>query len=540
MSPINPTAAATNATHRWRPYCCPLHLFSGAFSPDRQRILASADAATAPPSLSDKTPKVRSALCTTSRPLMADLFERIERDRALVFRSARVLTMRGAEALPAHDVIVRNSRIESLQPTGAALPENAIIIDASGKTLMPGLSDMHTHPMVASWSKAFAMMVRDGGDGAWYTLPYELQLWELLACGITRIEVMAGCPDALWMRDGVNDGSLVGPRMQVGSPLIDGAPLIHSPLMSYGVGDFEGGQRAGEIIADMRFDFAKPYSNLPADGYEGLMQVLQRRGVRVMGHVPVAVGVEAAVRRGQQGIAHVAELFYNERGPERHDEARRDHLVRLMAEHGTWLQATIVVSERVDAMSGKRPLGSRDEAFMPRFQKAMFSRDSAMMKMMASNPDKQYLFVDTYRLSCLATAAAHRAGVKVLTGTDYPNPYVIAGYSLHEELVHLTQQAGLLPHEALFASTRRAAEYHGGEETDGCVASGGVADLLLLDGNPLDDIHHTRAIHTVLAGGHLIGPEALAEGKARVARCYAAMPPIVLQSPEANPYAQKS
>jgi imidazolonepropionase-like amidohydrolase len=128
------------------------------------------------------------------------------------------------------------------------------------------------------------------------------------------------------------------------------------------------------------------------------------------------------------------------------------------------------------------------------------------MKMMATNPDKQYMFVDTYRLSCLATAAAHRAGVKVLTGTDYPNPYVIAGYSLHEELVHLTQQAGLLPHEALFASTRRAAEYHGGAENDGYVAAGGVADLLLLDGNPLDDIHHTRGIHTVLAGRQLIGP----------------------------------
>jgi hypothetical protein len=198
------------------------------------------------------------------------------------------------------------------------------------------------------------------------------------------------------------------------------------------------------------------------------------------------------------------------------------------------------VSERVEALGGRRPLVSVDEAHMPTFHQTVFHRDSPMLKMKAVNPEKQYLYDETYRLSCLAVAAAHRAGVRVLTGTDYPNPYVVAGYSLHEELVHLTQQAGLLPHEALFASTRRAAEYHGGEETDGFVAAGGVADLLLLDGNPLDDIHHTRAIHTVLAGGHLIGPEALTEGKARVARCYAAMPSIVLQSPEANPYAQKS
>jgi hypothetical protein len=542
MTPLSPlaqqTAARTHATAPWRTWCCPLHLMGG-FSPDRDARrgwLASApDAADAAalPSFSDQTPKTRSAMCTADAALTAGLVQRLDADRVLVFRNARVLTMRGWQALPAHDVWVRHGRIEAVQPTGGALPEHALVVDASGKTLMPGQSDIHAHPFTATWAQAFAGMVQGGGDGQWYVLPYALQLWELLACGITRIEVMAGCPDTLWMRDSVRSGQLAGPRLSVGSPLIDGAPLIHTPLMSYAVADLEGGRQAGEVIADLGYDFAKPYSHLPAEGYEGLMQVLQRRGVRVMGHVPVSVGVEAAVRRGQQGIAHSAELFYNERGPERHDPARLERLARVMAEHGTWLQGTVVVSERVEALGGRRPLVSVDEAHMPTFHQTVFHRDSPMLKMMAANPEKQYLYDETYRLSCLAVAAAHRAGVRVLTGTDYPNPYVVAGYSLHEELVHLTQQCGLMPHEALHASTRRAAEYHGGAAEDGLVAVGGIGDLVLLDGNPLDDIHHTRRVHAVLAGAHYIGPDALAAGKARIALAYAAMPPVVMAQPSA-------
>ena len=537
LSALSPhPSTRPSAASPWRTWCCPLH-FIGGFAPDRdtrQGWLATAGGAadtTALQSFSDQTPKTRSALCTADASLTAGLVERLAADRLLVFRNARVLTMRGWQALPAHDVWVRNGRIEAVQPTGAALPEHARVVDITGKTLMPGLSDIHTHPFVAGWAQGFATMVQDGGDGQWFVLPYALQMWELLACGITRIEVMAGCPDTLWMRDSVRSGQLAGPRMAVGSPLVDGAPLIHSPLMSYAVADLEGGRIAGEQIADLGFDFAKPYSHLPAAGYEGLMQALQRRGVRVMGHVPVAVGVEAALRRGQQGIAHGAELFYNERGPERYDAARLERLARLMAERGTWLHGTVVVSERVEALGGRRPLGSVDEAHMPTFHKTVFHRDSAMMKMMAANPEKQHLFDETYRLSCLTVAAAHRAGVRLLTGTDYPNPYVVAGYSLHEELVHLTQQCGLMPHEALHASTRRAAEYHEGAPEDGLVAVGGIGDLVLLDGNPLDDIHHTRRVHAVLAGAHYIGPDALAAGKARIQQAYAAMPSVVMASP---------
>jgi imidazolonepropionase-like amidohydrolase len=122
--------------------------------------------------------------------------------------------------------------------------------------------------------------------------------------------------------------------------------------------------------------------------------------------------------------------------------------------------------------------------------------------------------------------------VRVLTGTDYPNPTLVAGHSLHEELVRLTQHCGLLPHEALHNSTRLAAQYHGEGVADGTVSIGGRADLLLLDADPLQDIHATRRIHNVLAGQHLLREPALRDGFARIKAAYAAMPPVVLQMPK--------
>jgi hypothetical protein len=209
-------------------------------------------------------------MCTADAALTAGLVQRLDADRVLVFRNARVLTMRGWQALPAHDVWVRHGRIEAVQPTGGALPEHALVVDASGKTLMPGLSDIHAHPFTATWAQAFAGMVQGGGDGQWYVLPYALQLWELLACGITRIEVK-GIPYAAFAMMGTLLWQVFVDAMQ--SPTqafaITSSGTVHGCFLNNGgsstkdnttgilfsAGDFSGGhQAAGRIVAGGRGD----------------------------------------------------------------------------------------------------------------------------------------------------------------------------------------------------------------------------------------------------------------------------------------------
>ena len=100
----------------------------------------------------------------------------------------------------------------------------------------------------------------------------------------------------------------------------------------------------------------------------------------------------------------------------------------------------------------------------------------------------------------------HRAGVRILAGSDTPNPYVFPGFSLHDEL-GLLVRSGLSPLEALQAATRSAAEYLGTIDEVGTVERGKRADLVVLDGNPLDDILHTRRIHAVIVNGRLVSKQ---------------------------------
>lgn len=517
--------------HRGRPgACCPFHATVGMAVPS-----AGGDDSAEPVSLLDMTPKEASGHCSADRSPTAGLFEPIGEGQAVVFRNARVLTMRDGAVLDHHDVLVRDGLIAGVAPTGSPLPEGARVVDCTGKTLMPGFSEIHAHIFTVNWAQAYAPMVDNGGDCSAYVLPYDLMLFQLLANGITRVEIMAGCPETLWMRDSVRSGTLVGPRFSVGSPLVDGAPLMHSPLMSFVVGDRAGGERAGDIIAEMRYDFAKPYSRLPAEGYHGLMDALDRHGIRAMGHVPEKVGIPAAVARGQGGIAHAGELFYNETGPERASEERMARLAAIMAEAGTWLQATLVVVQRTADEFANLDRSHPDITYMNPLQRALWAEDSPLFMSIKGSPNMDQYFSRAYELGCVATRLAHQAGVRVLTGTDFPNPFVIEGFALHDEFHMLVEGAGMTRGEVLFATTRQAAIYHGGHSADGMVAKGGIADLVVLDTDPLADITATRQIDTVLVDGRsLLSRAAIEEGLTRIRQRYAAMPPANVVMPGAG------
>ena len=491
------------------------------------------------PSFSDITPKEQSRFCSSDRSSTEGLYEFIDAGHTLVLKGANVLTMRDSELLRSHDVIVRDRRVIGLQPTGGELPSDAIIVLAEGKTLIPGLSDIHAHLFLAFWGQGFAPMLANSNDGSEYILPYDLQLFQLLAAGITRTEIMAGCVDALWIRDSINAGKLVGPRMRVASPLVDGAPNYHSPLMCYVVGDLDGGRRAVDQAVELGFDFIKTYSRLPADGFEGVMQRCDAHGIRVMGHIPSAVDVEHALTRGQGGVAHASELFYNLTGPERTDPARIAPIAQQMAEAGTWMHATLVVCDRSEWLTGQRPLHAPDIHLMNPLQRSMFSEGSDFVTGIRQRDDLKVMMDNVYELSVAVTRAVHRAGGLVLTGTDHPNPYIVDGFSLHEELERLVSDAGMSQLETLYASTRRAAEYHG-EKDSGFIAKGAHADLVLLDANPLDDITATRKIDTVLRGNVLLRQDKIREGLARVQKAFAAMPAVGVNLAAGSEYTSKA
>ena len=130
---------------RWRGFCCPMHMAWAL--PMGMGAATQAPAPTGPvPSFVDGTVHTLSPFATRGDEATRDLYDTVAPGRLLVIKGATVIPMRGAQALPAHDVLVRDGRIRHVQATGAAVPEGALRIDATGLTLLPGLADMHTHP----------------------------------------------------------------------------------------------------------------------------------------------------------------------------------------------------------------------------------------------------------------------------------------------------------------------------------------------------------------------------------------------------------
>jgi imidazolonepropionase-like amidohydrolase len=119
------------------------------------------------------------------------------------------------------------------------------------------------------------------------------------------------------------------------------------------------------------------------------------------------------------------------------------------------------------------------------------------------SPERQAIMQRIYRRDLQLVRDMHAAGVKFLAGTDTTNPYCMPGFSLHDELALLVS-AGLSPLEALQGATYHAAEYLGLLDRYGTVSPGKAADLIVLDANPLDDIHNSTKIHAVIRNGSVL------------------------------------
>ncbi len=507
------------------PPCCVWHALPGAFSPIRRVCGAAHDEVTGEGQVgfSDATAKAPSPFATSTPSHTIDLFESAGRGQWILVRGGNVLTMRDRVALPEHDVLIRDGLIQDVRPTGTPAPPGTLFVEAAGKHVVPGFSDLHTHPFLKTWADAWGKFLPDGVRPEDIVLPYDLLIFQYLAAGVTRIEVMAGCADMLELRASIERGAMHGPRMRIGSPLIDGDPPIQSPQMSWIANNEAGGRRAAQAVAERGFDFAKPYSRLSREAYRGLAEQCRALGLRMMGHVTPHVGIEDAIVLGQGGIAHAAEYFYNERGERRRDEAMFERYARLTADHGVWVQATVTVSRSMEVMLGKLPLLAPDRHLMHPLMVKLYDLDGPFATMMRDSPDKAYLGDDNFALAVRMTRILHEAGARVLTGTDVANPYLVDGFSLHEEFAHLVEQAGMAPIDVLEASTARAADYHA-EAKAGRLAPGMAADIVVLDRDPTQDIQATRAIDTVLVRGTILRKPAIEAGMGRIRDHFAAMP----------------
>ncbi|HET7503767.1 MAG TPA: amidohydrolase family protein [Kofleriaceae bacterium] len=426
----------------------------------------------------------------------------------LVITHATVIDPRDGSTAADRTIAIRGDRIVDVSPSGGA-PSLAgtRTIDATGKFVIPGLWDMHIHTFFGTWVPG----------GAEVTLPL------LVAHGVTGARDMGSeLEPILAARAAIAEHRMLGPRLVVAGPMLDG-PKSQFPS-SIAIATPEDGRRAVAMLAARGVDFIKIQSYVPRDAYFAIADECRRRGLMFVGHVPDAVRGSEAAGAGQRSFEHLIgifegsstaedELLRGPKGPGRfldtYDPGKERALIELLAarqvwqcptlywERGQWLVDAIDVSQDPDARYA--PVSWR-EASWPRFT-------ASIMKELDTDPlAVRERFVD-HELALVRRL--HAAGVPLLAGTDTPAGVdVIPGASLHHELRRFVD-AGLTPLAALQTATINPARFLGRLADLGTVEPGKLADLVVLDRNPLVDITATRAIAAVVAAGRYLSRDDL-------------------------------
>jgi imidazolonepropionase-like amidohydrolase len=407
-------------------------------------------------------------------------------DAVIAFVGATVVPLDSAALLADQTVVIRGDRIERIGVrTAIALPAGTRIIDGRGRYLIPGLMDMHVH------------------------LAATRDLALLLALGVTTVRNMWGAPIHLAWRDRIARGELLGPTIVTAGPILDGDPPAHPG--SWIVRSAADADRAIALHRRLGYDFIKIYNRLSPEVFDHLMAAAARARLPVAGHVPWDVPIEHAIDAGMISIEHMTGLIAALQAADSPlagrtdrasralqidhvDEARIGPLVQRIAAHHTFEVPTRAVMDQFASAAEVRA-----RLALPEMQ-WLAPRERVIAEPRPDEPDE--IDRDRRRLALFdrVLRALDQAGAPIATGTDPFNPLVIHGFSLHREL-ELLVGAGLSPLAALQAATRRGAELIGRPGELGRIAPGMRADLVLLDANPLDDIHHTRRIAGVMARG---------------------------------------
>ena len=438
----------------------------------------------------------------------------------LAIANVAVVDVERGSILPSRTVLIQGGRITAVLPSQQArLAGTTPVIDGTRKYLIPGLWDMHVHLHLS-------------GN------PLGIELPLLVAHGVTGVRVMGA--DRPSVDPGVTRGldqhrawqaliaagSLTGPRLlALASWAVNGASGITDSMPAfYRARTREEGRRLARYFKERGFDFIKVYNNVSREGYLGLAEEARGLGLSFAGHEPSSLGAIELSNAGQKSLEHSRIFLLNcfpgadsmQKGLLRESATvRRRRMVdeydpricapvfQAFARNGTYITPTHG-TRKMDAFADDSAY-RRDVRmkYIPMRQQMAWHADANRMVASDSSASGRKSYLDFYTKGLALTGEAHRAGVPVMVGTDAGDSFVFPGSSVHDELDALVL-AGLTPAEALRAATLSGARYLERTAEFGTVQAGRAADLVLLTGNPLEDIRNVRRIDAVvLAGRHL-------------------------------------
>jgi imidazolonepropionase-like amidohydrolase len=446
----------------------------------------------------------RLLLCAAIAALSGTSLAQSSTFSTLIIHDVTVIDATGTPAKPHQTVIVRDGKIEAIDNSGMGfggkLPGTHV--DGTGKFLIPGLWDMHVHMVF----------------GDWFPHGKDVMLPLFIANGITGVRDMGGELDVLqqWRRE-ISAGTLIGPRIVMSGPMLDG-PQPRFPS-SIAIKTPEDGRRAVDDLKRHGADFIKLQSLIPREAVFAIADEARKQEIPFVGHVPDAVRASEASNAGQKSFEHLIGIFEGSspledefiKGPKTekqflstYDPKRAEALFALLAKNHTW-QCPTLVWERGGNLIDQSDFAHDTRAkYVPAYWKDVTWKRFTEQVEHDFNTDDLATRKAFVEKELEVVNAMHRAGIPFLAGTDTPpGVYIFPGFSLHEELQRFVA-AGFTSMEALQTATLNPARFLGMEDRLGTIEKGKLADLVLLDANPLDDIRNTQKIVAVIVSGRYL------------------------------------
>ena len=426
--------------------------------------------------------------------------EVIEKDREVVFKSVNIVPMDRESIIQNQSVVVKNGKIQSIgAPKKVKYHKNALVINAKGKYLMPGLAEMHAHvPPIDDLE------------------PMKKVLLLFAANGITTIRGMLGHPKHLELRKLINSNEIISPRFFTSGPSLSGQSVKTQ-------------EQAVQMVKDEKqagYDFLKIHPGLSKDNFDAMVRTANEQNIPFAGHVSFEVGVWKAIEAKQQTIDHmdafveglipgIEKMTEEETGlfgmfvADKADTTLIPKLMKALRDNNVWVVPTQALAERW--FSPARTAESfRSDPEMKYMDSKTLDNWVKAKKNLESNPKYDRKKIDNYiKLRRKLIYECNRNGVGLLLGSDAPQIFNVPGMSTHHELQYLVD-AGLTPYEALKTGTINAGVFYKTAEM-GVIKPGANGDLVLLDANPLSDIANTQKIEGVLVGNRWMNRNTLTE-----------------------------
>ncbi|QJW90922.1 amidohydrolase family protein [Spirosoma taeanense] len=410
------------------------------------------------------------------------------RQRDIVFRGVNVIPMDRERVLENQTVVIRNGKITALGNAGSQkITANALVIDATGKYLMPGWAEMHAHvPPIDDIE------------------PMKDVLMLYLANGITTIRGMLGHPKHLELRSKVNSGEILGPHFYTTGPSFNGQTV-------------KTAERGAEMVREQKaagYDFLKLHPGLTKETFPAIARTAHEVGIPFVGHVSFNVGVWRAIEADYSSIDHL-DGFIEAITPGTDTLAEQETGL-----FGSWIAYRADAAQIPKLMKGLRdkqirvvPTQALAERWLSPLPAERFTNDPEMKYMKPQEVQGWVRAKNTYtanpefskehaekliQIRRKLIAECQKNGVPLLLGSDAPQVFNVPGFSIHHEMKYIVD-AGLTPYETLRTGTVNVAAYLNKPDS-GVIKAGNQSDLVLLNGNPLRDINQTRNIEGVMIG----------------------------------------